>query len=46
MNMELHVHENAGHAFDNLFAPMFFVPEAARPAWETTTEFLARTLTE
>jgi len=42
--MECHIHEGAGHAFDNHDAPMFHQPEPAGRAWEITREFLARTL--
>ncbi len=42
-NMECHVQEGAGHAFDNHEAPMFHQPEPAGRAWEITREFLART---
>ncbi|MEA2181675.1 MAG: carboxymethylenebutenolidase [Solirubrobacteraceae bacterium] len=42
--IECHVHEGAGHAFDNHFAPMFHDPEAAAHAWELTRGFLARAL--
>jgi carboxymethylenebutenolidase len=41
---EIHVQEQAGHAFHNHAAPMFHNPEAAAAAWKLTTEFLARTL--
>jgi carboxymethylenebutenolidase len=41
--IECHVHEGAGHAFDNL-APMFHVPGARAAAWELTAAFLAREL--
>lgn len=41
---EIHVHEQAGHAFHNHAAPMFHHPEAAADAWQRTTEFLGRTL--
>lgn len=41
---ELHIHEGAGHAFDNHDAPMFHQPEPAAAAWEITTAFLGRTL--
>ncbi|MFF1613783.1 dienelactone hydrolase family protein [Amycolatopsis sp. NPDC058278] len=41
---EIHVQEEAGHAFHNNVAPMFHHPEAAARAWELTTEFLQRTL--
>jgi carboxymethylenebutenolidase len=43
-NMECHIQEDAGHAFDNHEAPMFHQPEPAARAWEITREFLARTL--
>jgi carboxymethylenebutenolidase len=42
--IECHVHEGAGHAFDNHHAPHFHHPEAAAAAWELTVAFLARTL--
>jgi carboxymethylenebutenolidase len=42
-NLECHIHEGAGHAFDNP-SPMFHNPEAAARAWAITGEFLARTL--
>ncbi|SEF37269.1 carboxymethylenebutenolidase [Amycolatopsis pretoriensis] len=41
---EIHVQEEAGHAFHNNVAPMFHHPEAAARAWDLTTEFLRRTL--
>jgi carboxymethylenebutenolidase len=41
---EIHVQEEAGHAFHNHVAPMFHHPQAAARAWELTTEFLRRTL--
>lgn len=41
---ECHVHEGAGHAFDNSFAPQFSNPPAAAAAWDVTAAFLARTL--
>jgi len=43
-NMECHIHEGAGHAFDNHASEMFHQPEPAARAWELTREFLARTL--
>jgi len=43
-NAEIHVEEQAGHAFHNRKAPMFHVPEAAASAWHRTEEFLARHL--
>ena len=42
--MECHVQEDAGHAFDNHDAPMFHQPEPAARAWEITKDFLARNL--
>jgi carboxymethylenebutenolidase len=42
--IECHVHDGAGHAFDNSFAPMFHEPIAAARAWELTSAFLARAL--
>jgi carboxymethylenebutenolidase len=43
-DMEIHVQEDAGHAFHNRMAPMFYQPEAAARAWRLTEEFLARRL--
>lgn len=43
-NVEMHVEEEAGHAFHNRMAPMFYVPEPAARAWERTEEFLRRHL--
>jgi carboxymethylenebutenolidase len=43
-NLECHIHEDGGHAFDNHDAPMFHQPEPAARAWEITRGFLARTL--
>jgi carboxymethylenebutenolidase len=42
-NIEHRVYD-AGHAFDNEFAPMFSVPAAREQAWEATTAFLAKHL--
>ncbi len=42
-NMECHIQEDAGHAFDNHEAPMFHQPEPAARAWELTKDFLGRT---
>jgi carboxymethylenebutenolidase len=39
---EVHVHQGAGHAFDNHEAGMFHQPDAAAAAWQITTDFLAR----
>jgi len=43
-NVEMHVEEDAGHAFHNRMAPMFHVPEPAARAWRRTEEFLQRHL--
>jgi len=42
--VEVHVEENAGHAFHNRMAPIFYVPEAAARAWRRAEEFLQRHL--
>jgi carboxymethylenebutenolidase len=39
-NVEIHVQEQAGHAFHNHAAPMFHNPEAAAAAWQLATAFL------
>jgi carboxymethylenebutenolidase len=41
---EIHVQEEAGHAFHNNVAPMFHHPEAAARAWALTVAFLRRAL--
>jgi carboxymethylenebutenolidase len=38
---ECHIYPDAGHAFDNHDAPMFFRPEPATRAWRITQDFLA-----
>ena len=43
-HFECHIHEGAGHAFDNSFAPHFHNPDASARAWELTKAFLGRTL--
>jgi carboxymethylenebutenolidase len=43
-NVEIHVEEDAGHAFHNRKAPMFHMPEPAARAWRHTEEFLRRHL--
>jgi carboxymethylenebutenolidase len=43
-NAEIHVEDEAGHAFHNRKAPMFYQPEPAARAWHRTEEFLARHL--
>ncbi len=42
-DMECHIQPDAGHAFDNHEAPMFYQPAPAARAWEITKDFLART---
>jgi carboxymethylenebutenolidase len=42
--MEIHVQEEAGHAFHNRVAPMFYQAEPAARAWRLTEDFLARHL--
>jgi len=41
---EIHVEEQAGHAFHNRMAPMFHQSEPAARAWRRTEEFLRRHL--
>jgi carboxymethylenebutenolidase len=43
-NVEIHVEEDAGHAFHNRVAPMFYQPGPADRAWRRTGEFLGRHL--
>lgn len=43
-NVEIHVQEDAGHAFHNRKAPMFYVPDPADRAWRRTEDFLRRHL--
>jgi carboxymethylenebutenolidase len=43
-NVEIHVEEDAGHAFHNRKNPMFHMPEPAARAWQRTEEFLQRHL--
>ncbi|MEA2151342.1 MAG: carboxymethylenebutenolidase [Solirubrobacteraceae bacterium] len=43
-NIEVQIHEGAGHAFDNHRSERFYVPEASAAAWEQTAAFLAREL--
>lgn len=42
--VEVVVQEQAGHAFENSFAPAFSVPGAAHASWPLTVAFLERTL--
>jgi len=43
-DVEIHVEEDAGHAFHNRMAPMFHNPEPAARAWQRIVRFLARHL--
>jgi carboxymethylenebutenolidase len=43
-NVEVHVEEDAGHAFHNRKNPMFHMPGPAARAWQRTEEFLQRHL--
>lgn len=43
-DVEVHVHDGAGHAFENHEAEMFHDPDATSRSWAITTGFLARTL--
>lgn len=43
-NVEMNVEEDAGHAFHNRVAPMFYQPEPASRAWQRTEDFLRRHL--
>lgn len=43
-NVEVHVQEEAGHAFHNRMSPMFYQPGPAARAWQLSEEFLRRTL--
>jgi carboxymethylenebutenolidase len=38
------VQEEAGHAFENAYAPQFSNPAAAAASWPVTVDFLDRTL--
>jgi carboxymethylenebutenolidase len=42
--VEIHVEPDAGHAFHNRKAPMFYQPEPAARAWRRAEEFLRRHL--
>jgi carboxymethylenebutenolidase len=43
-NVQIHVEEDAGHAFHNRKSDMFHMPEPAARAWQRTEEFLRRHL--
>jgi carboxymethylenebutenolidase len=40
----VHIHDGAGHAFENSFAPQFSNPDATAVSWSQTLEFLSRHL--
>jgi carboxymethylenebutenolidase len=44
-DVEVHVQDGAGHAFENFLAPQFHDPVAAATSWPKTVEFLERHLT-
>lgn len=44
-DVEVHIHEGAGHAFENSFAPSFHDPAATAASWPLTLDFLRRHLT-
>lgn len=41
-HIQIHVEEEAGHAFDNHESPLFHNAQAARSAWLLTVQFLAQ----
>jgi carboxymethylenebutenolidase len=43
-DVEIHVQQDAGHAFENSFAPQFSNPEATAKSWPITLAWLARCL--
>jgi carboxymethylenebutenolidase len=43
-NVDIQVQHQAGHAFENHFAPQFHNPTAAAASWPLTVAFLERTL--
>lgn len=43
-DVEIHVQNDAGHAFENSFSEQFSNPEASRRSWPLTLAFLARWL--
>lgn len=43
-DVEVHVQPDAGHAFENLFAPAFADPDAAARSWPVTVGFLKERL--
>src|ERR1035437_2468283 len=45
-DVEVQIHDGAGHAFENSFAPAFSNPDAAGRSWPLTLDFLRRQLKE
>ncbi len=43
-DVEVHIHEGAGHAFENSFAPMFHNADATAGSWQLTLDFLRQAL--
>jgi carboxymethylenebutenolidase len=43
-DVEVVVQDQAGHAFENAYAPQFSNPQAAAASWPVTVKFLERTL--
>jgi carboxymethylenebutenolidase len=43
-DITVHIHDGAGHAFENSFAPQFSDPDATAVSWSQTLEFLRRHL--
>lgn len=43
-DVEIHIYDGAGHAFENFLAPQFSNPAAAEKSWPRTIEFLGRHL--
>jgi carboxymethylenebutenolidase len=43
-DVEVHLHEGAGHAFENSFAPAFYDAQATKASWPLTRDFLRRHL--
>lgn len=43
-DVEVHIQDGAGHAFENSYAPSFSNPKAAAHSWPITVEFLGRHL--
>jgi carboxymethylenebutenolidase len=43
-DVEVHIHDGAGHAFENSFAASFHEPKATAVSWSQTLDFLRRHL--